>query len=116
MIIPLRDILISERPKGYRFGMHGLVVIIKGHEELFFEFNSAARRDSCAELLQSQLDRIRERPVESNLESPPSTAKREALFLEELETPSPLIDPEPAPPPETHTDSLPAVMFTSFPV
>lgn len=113
MIIPLRDILISERSKGYRFGMHGLVVIIKGHEELFFEFNSATRRDSCAELLQTQLDGLREHQFEGKRQSSPSTAKREALFLEELEMSSPLIDSEPAPLPETQTDSLPAVMFTS---
>ncbi|KAF8592020.1 glycosyltransferase family 1 protein [Ramaria rubella] len=114
MIIPIRDILTSERSKGYRFGMHGLVVIIKGHEELFFEFSSTSRRDSCAEFLEKQLESLRERLAEHNLSLPhsPSSAKRDALFLEELETNS-LIDNEPNFPPEMQTDSLPAVMFTS---
>ena len=113
MIIPISDILTSEKSKGYRFGMHGLVVIIKGHEELFFEFNSATRRDLCTQLLEKQLEDNREREAQGDLQDSPSSAKREALFLEELETPNTLIDSVPSIPPETQTDTLPAVMFTS---
>ena len=29
-------------------GYHGLVVVIRGHEELFFEFAKAEHRDECA--------------------------------------------------------------------
>ncbi|KAL3477802.1 hypothetical protein BJX99DRAFT_121948 [Aspergillus californicus] len=48
MILPLNDIENVEKEKGFRFGYHGLVVIIRGHEELFFEFNGADARDDCA--------------------------------------------------------------------
>ncbi|KAF8490722.1 hypothetical protein JB92DRAFT_3090591 [Gautieria morchelliformis] len=113
MIIPIGDIFTSEKSKGYRFGMHGLVVIIKGHEELFFEFNSATRRDLCAELLGKQLEDVHEREAQGDSQSSPSSAKREALFLEELETPNLLADSTPNNPSETETDTLPAVMFTS---
>jgi sterol 3beta-glucosyltransferase len=111
MIIPIGDILTSEKSKGYRFGMHGLVVIIKGHEELFFEFNSGTRRDLCAELLGKQLEDVHEREAQGDSQSSPSSAKREALFLEELETPNSLIDSMPNI--SEQTDTLPAVMFTS---
>ena len=113
MIIPTSDILTSEKSKGYRFGMHGLVVIIKGHEELFFEFNSATRRDLCAQLLGKQLEDLREREAQGDSQNSPSSAKREALFLQELESPNPLMDSMPSIPPETQADTLPAVMFTS---
>lgn len=48
MILPLHDIENVEKEKGFQFGYHGLVVIIRGHEELFFEFNAADARDDCA--------------------------------------------------------------------
>ena len=113
MIIPIGDILTSEKSKGYRFGMHGLVIMIKGHEELFFEFNSATRRDLCAELLQKQLEDLHQRENQIDPQTSPSHAKREALFLEELETPISLVESDPNNHTETPTDALPAVMFTS---
>ncbi|KIJ24023.1 hypothetical protein M422DRAFT_275287 [Sphaerobolus stellatus SS14] len=83
MMIPIRDILRPEPTKGYRFGMHGVVLTIKGHEELFFEFNSIARRDTFIELVEQQCETLRERQLDGGHTSP-SPAKREALFLEEL--------------------------------
>lgn len=47
MVIPLKDILNVEKSKGYRLGWYGMVVVIKGHEEMFFEFNNADDRDIC---------------------------------------------------------------------
>jgi sterol 3beta-glucosyltransferase len=48
LILPLKDIENVSKEKGFRFGYHGLVVVIRGHEEIFFEFNQAATRDDCA--------------------------------------------------------------------
>ncbi|KAG5303663.1 UDP-glucose:sterol glycosyltransferase [Histoplasma capsulatum G186AR] len=59
MILPLKDIENVEKEKGFRFGYHGLVVIISGHEELFFEFNTADARDDCAVTLHQNLESIR---------------------------------------------------------
>jgi sterol 3beta-glucosyltransferase len=47
MVIPLKDILNVEKSKGYRYGSYGMVVTIKGHEEIFFEFGRADDRDVC---------------------------------------------------------------------
>lgn len=47
MVIPLKDILNVEKNKGYRYGSYGMVVTIKGHEEVFFEFGRADDRDIC---------------------------------------------------------------------
>ncbi|TDL28861.1 UDP-Glycosyltransferase/glycogen phosphorylase [Rickenella mellea] len=112
MILPIRDILALENSKAYRFGHQGLVIIIKGHEELFFEFSSLERRSAFFNLLQRQLEEVRSRPVTGEVLKI-SEEKRDALVLEELEPSSILSDEDPRPPPETLTDSLPAVMFTS---
>lgn len=59
MILPLRDIENVEKENGFRFGYHGLVVIIRGHEELFFEFNAADARDDCAVTLHQNLESVK---------------------------------------------------------
>ncbi|RDW73756.1 sterol 3-beta-glucosyltransferase [Coleophoma crateriformis] len=59
LILPLKDILNAEKEKGFRFGYSGLVVIIKGHEELFFEFNKTELRDDCAITLLQNLETAR---------------------------------------------------------
>ena len=35
------------KEKGFRLGYSGLVIVIRGHEELFFEFNQSDLRDDC---------------------------------------------------------------------
>jgi sterol 3beta-glucosyltransferase len=45
--LPLRDIENVNKEKGFRLGYHGLAVVIRGHEELFFEFSKAEYRDEC---------------------------------------------------------------------
>lgn len=59
MILPLKDVENVEKEKGFRFGYHGLVVIIRGHEELFFEFNAADVRDDCAVTIHQHLESVR---------------------------------------------------------
>jgi sterol 3beta-glucosyltransferase len=48
LILPLKDIENVDKEKGFRFGYSGLVVVIKGHEEIFFEFGQPDTRDDCA--------------------------------------------------------------------
>ena len=112
MMLPVRDILALEKSKAYRFGHYGLVIIIKGHEELFFEFSTADRRDAFVTLLEQQMEEARHRLASGETRTP-NEEKRDALLLEELESPSVFGEAEPKPPPESMTDSLPAVMFTS---
>ncbi|KAE8356571.1 sterol 3-beta-glucosyltransferase [Aspergillus coremiiformis] len=59
LILPLKDIENVEKEKGFRFGYQGLVVIIRGHEELFFEFNTADARDDCAVTLHQSLESMK---------------------------------------------------------
>ncbi|KAJ5661303.1 uncharacterized protein N7484_000675 [Penicillium longicatenatum] len=59
MILPLKDIENVEKEHGFRFGYHGLVVIIRGHEELFFEFNASDGRDDCAVTLHQNLESVK---------------------------------------------------------
>jgi sterol 3beta-glucosyltransferase len=58
MIIPIRDILSTEPGQAWVLGRHGLVVNLRGHEELFFEFGYAERRGAFAQLLESQLEQL----------------------------------------------------------
>lgn len=104
--------MATEKHKPFRFGHHGLVVIIKGHEELFFEFGSVDRRDSCVVLLDSQMEQVNRRTASGEV-SLPTQGQRDALILEELEPSTYLNESDPQPPPELLTESLPAVMFTS---
>ena len=114
MALPIRDILAVEKSKATRFGHQGLIVIIKGHEELFFEFGAEDKRDAFVTLLNRQLEDVGRRLAhrEPNTTSP---GRRDALILEEFEakrSASNEWDPGPIPP-DNMTDSLPAVMFTS---
>ena len=59
LILPLKDIENVDKEKGFRFGYSGLVVVIKGHEELFFEFGQAISRDDCAITLLQSLEATR---------------------------------------------------------
>lgn len=59
LILPLRDVENVDKEKGFRFGYSGLVIVIKGHEELFFEFGQADIRDDCAVTLLQNLETMR---------------------------------------------------------
>jgi sterol 3beta-glucosyltransferase len=59
LILPLKDIETVHKEKGFRFGYSGLVVVIRGHEELFFEFRQGDIRDDCAVTLLQDLETTR---------------------------------------------------------
>ncbi|KAH9081951.1 hypothetical protein EDB83DRAFT_2503137 [Lactarius deliciosus] len=113
MVIPIRDILSTETSKAFRFGHYGLVVIVKGHEELFLEFSQQDRRAAFINLIERQIEDVHRRQAETGTVVP-TVGKRDALLLEELGIhASPREDTDPRPPPESMSDSVPAVMFTS---
>ena len=60
MVVPLRDIETVNKEKGFRFGYSGLVVIVRGHEELFFDFKSHDIRNDCAVTILRFLDRTKD--------------------------------------------------------
>ncbi|KAL8944808.1 MAG: hypothetical protein Q9216_000230 [Gyalolechia sp. 2 TL-2023] len=59
MVLPLKDIENVDKEKGFRFGYSGLVIVIRGHEELFFEFGQAEVRDDCAVTLLENLESMK---------------------------------------------------------
>ncbi|GAW24110.1 hypothetical protein ANO14919_136910 [Xylariales sp. No.14919] len=59
LILPLKDIETADKEMGFRFGYSGLVVVIRGHEEIFFEFNQVDVRDDCAVTLLQSLETTR---------------------------------------------------------
>lgn len=111
MILPIRDILSVEKTKGTRFAHYGLTVVIKGHEELFFEFGFDDRRRAFVGILEQQMEEVRKRASAGDIPIL-SQGKRDALILEEFE-PGISSDSDPVPSPESMSESLPAVMFTS---
>ncbi|KAJ6574687.1 glycosyltransferase family 1 protein [Mycena capillaripes] len=111
MTLPIRDLLAIEKTKATRFGHHGLIVIVKGHEELFFEFGAEDKRDAFVALLEQQMEDARRRLAAGDTGVTPG--KREALILEEFESNTSAAMHDPAPATENMADSLPALMFTS---
>lgn len=87
LILPLKDIENVDKEKGFRFGYHGLVLVIRGHEELFFEFSSVENRDDCTVTLLRRLESVRylaESGLLSQLESKAAEeAKNENIMLQE---------------------------------
>ncbi|KAL7418121.1 hypothetical protein BDY24DRAFT_374148 [Mrakia frigida] len=84
MVIPIKDIIALQPQKAFRFGHHGLAVVIKGHEELFLEFSSSERRDACKSLLEQQMDQLRFKALHGP--QPVSDQQQEALILQDLDT------------------------------
>src|SRR5260370_11893263 len=110
MTLPIRDILASEKSKPSGFGHHGLTLIIKGHEELFFEFGAEDKRDSFVHLLDRQMEDVRKR-LASGEAVTTSSGAQEALILEEFEARTSTMESDPSPLTDFMADSLPAVMF-----
>ncbi|KAI9843091.1 MAG: Sterol 3-beta-glucosyltransferase [Sclerophora amabilis] len=59
VILPIKDIENVVKEKGFRFGYSGLVIVVRGHEELFYEFNQSEARDDCAVTLLQDLESVR---------------------------------------------------------
>ena len=51
MVLPIKDVEIARREKAYHWSNFGLVVVIRGHEELFFEFGQESAREGSLKLL-----------------------------------------------------------------
>ena len=45
-----------DKERGFRFGYSGMVIVIRGHEEIFFEFGSQDLRDDCTVTLLRSLN------------------------------------------------------------
>ncbi|KAK4942481.1 Sterol 3-beta-glucosyltransferase [Elasticomyces elasticus] len=87
LVLPLKDIENVDKEKGFRFGYHGLVLVIRGHEELFFEFSSSEHRDDCTVTLLHSLETVRYMTESGILakqdQDEAETAKEEHRLLQE---------------------------------
>ncbi|KAJ3579669.1 hypothetical protein NPX13_g894 [Xylaria arbuscula] len=79
LILPLKDIETADKEMGFRFGYSGLVVVIRGHEELFFEFSQVDVRDDCAVTLLRRLEATRYLREAGQLDEDPREEEGEAL-------------------------------------
>ncbi|KAK8865790.1 hypothetical protein IAR55_000937 [Kwoniella newhampshirensis] len=86
MIIPIRDLYGLKAQKAFRFGHSGLIVVIKGHEEIFLEFSSSRRRKACIALLEERMEEVRL----SSERGEPDQAKIDARIMEDLDESSPV--------------------------
>jgi len=96
MIIPIRDIYGLKAQKAFRFGHHGLIVVIKGHEEIFLEFSSKERREACVTLLEHLMESVRVRAENGEGEFDPDSLDEDriqAKIMEDLDASIPL-DPQ----------------------
>ncbi|WRT64019.1 uncharacterized protein IL334_000946 [Kwoniella shivajii] len=94
MIIPIKDLYGLKAQKAFRFDHSGLVVVIKGHEELFLEFSSARRRKACVTVLEQRMDLVRA----SGERGEPDQADIEARIMEDLDESIPVENRTDAPP------------------
>jgi sterol 3beta-glucosyltransferase len=83
MIIPIRDLYGLKAQKAFRFGHAGLIVVIKGHEELFLEFSSSARRTACVTLLEERMEAVRLASSDPNHQPTQSEMDQVAMRIEE---------------------------------
>ncbi|PWN53812.1 UDP-Glycosyltransferase/glycogen phosphorylase [Violaceomyces palustris] len=85
MMLPLSDIVSATRHQPFRYGQHGLVVIVCGHEEVFLEFTSSERRDQCLSMIDLQLDSIRSQTRASHpVDVAIADERSDALILRDL--------------------------------
>lgn len=80
MILPVRDIENVSTERGFRFGYSGMVIVIHGHEEIFFEFGLAQNRNDAVNVILKQLDLYSHK---SSIISPDANIERARLFTYE---------------------------------
>jgi sterol 3beta-glucosyltransferase len=87
MMIPIRDLYGLKAQKAFRFGHSGLIVVIKGHEEIFLEFSSSSRRKACVALLEERMEDVRIRSSSEPEQEDESIATR---IMEDLDENTPM--------------------------
>lgn len=100
MMIPIRDLYGLKAQKAFRFNHSGLIIVIKGHEEIFLEFSSSERREACVRVLEQRMEEIRlNSPSKFGATSShqPDTGNLEMRIMEDLDESAPLETRTPPP-------------------
>jgi sterol 3beta-glucosyltransferase len=67
MVLPIKDVEAARKEKAYHWSNFGLVVVIRGHEELFFEFGQETARDGCLKRITEGIDAVGKESLHDNL-------------------------------------------------
>lgn len=59
LLLPLKDIENVGKEKGYRPGYSAMVIVIRGHEEIFFDFKHTGFRDDCVVTLLLSMEAVK---------------------------------------------------------
>ncbi|GJN87689.1 hypothetical protein Rhopal_000644-T1 [Rhodotorula paludigena] len=115
MLLPINDIIGVSKHRSYRIGFSGLMVTIKGHEEVFFELNSVERRDSLLADLDAQRELVKQQHREREGKGDDKGEHRELRELVDLSASkgsirSPLDVPHPQ---SEAVPGQPPIMFSS---
>lgn len=81
MILPLHEIIAVQKAKPLRFDYSGIVLIVRGHEELFFEIGSVRKRDDLLSVIGYQ---IQSSKAVLGQDLPPASPTQELDELEAL--------------------------------
>lgn len=80
MVLPFKDIENVSSEHGFKFGYSGLVFIIHGHEDVFFEFSSKNARDDCESVTHRRLDILK---MESSISASSISGHEESFHTAE---------------------------------
>jgi len=69
MVLPIKDIETARTEKAYHWSNFGLVAVIRGHEELFFEFGQESARNECLKLLNDGIEAVDKESINQDLVS-----------------------------------------------
>src|SRR5271170_6297759 len=69
MVLPIKDVETARTEKAYHWSNFGLVVVIRGHEELFFEFGQESARTQCLKLLTDGIEAVEKESIHQDLPS-----------------------------------------------
>ncbi|KAF2753590.1 hypothetical protein EJ05DRAFT_494741 [Pseudovirgaria hyperparasitica] len=112
LILPLKDIETVEKEKGFRLSYYGLVIVIRGFEEVFFEFAKAELRDECTVTTLRQLENVRFMTNSQSLHQEDVTieeqAKAEHDLLQEARA-EPIPQSAPIDAPDTDPEKMPLI-------
>ncbi|KAL9935558.1 hypothetical protein V8E36_005906 [Tilletia maclaganii] len=92
MMLPLVDIIGVASNRAYRYGHWGMVVMIRGHEEIFFEFSSVNEQKLCISTIEHQIETLHrtgnaQRDVQPTIQDAaksPGAERSDAFLLRDL--------------------------------
>ena len=94
--------------KSYRFGYSGLIVVVRGHEELFFEFALPEKRNNILQAIEHRLTSFRQDLAQDVQDRVQTQDEIHARALKDLEA-----SVKPSIFPSSVLDETPPVMFSS---